>query len=284
MSSRRRHAEAGALAAYLEAIKDTPLLSAEQEGQLADRVAGGDAAARDLMVRANLRLVVHVARSYLHRGLGLEDLVAEGNLGLLRAVEGFDRGVGVRFGTYARHWVKQSIRRALMNQGQLVRLPAYMHTLLSKWCRASRTLADRLGREPSREEVGRALGLSPCRLRMVAAALEADAASRGRDGGGGDEQHEDATASLADARSGSAEEQVAGAELRDRLADRLDWLAERDATILRLRFGLGGDPPLTLQAVGDRVGRTRERVRQREKALLAELRCEFHVATSPAFA
>ena len=134
---RREFNPASPLQIYLQDINDTPLLSAEQERELAERVAAGDPYAREHMVKANLRLVVNIARGYLGKGLGLEDLIEEGNLGLMRAVEGFDGMMETRFSTYASYWIKQSIRRAVMNNGKPIRLPAYMVSLLAKWKRAT---------------------------------------------------------------------------------------------------------------------------------------------------
>jgi len=152
------------LETYLREINETALLTADEEKMLARRIAEGDRTARDRMVRANLRLVVNIARGYVGKGLALQDLIEEGNLGLLRAVEGFDPNVGTRFSTYASYWIKQSIRRAVMNNGKPIRLPAYMVTLLSKWKRANEVLADRLGRTPTPDEVGQALKLSKKKL------------------------------------------------------------------------------------------------------------------------
>src|SRR4051812_49448215 len=147
------------LETYLREINETPLLIADEEKQLAYRIEEGDSEARDRMVRANLRLVVNIARSYSGKGLGLQDLIEEGNLGLLRAVEGFDPAMGTRFSTYASYWIKQSIKRALINTGKTIRIPAYMVELLSKWRRATARLTEELGRTPTPEEVGRVLGL-----------------------------------------------------------------------------------------------------------------------------
>src|SRR5262249_11615335 len=144
---------------YWHDINNTPLLSAQDERALAEGVAVGDPYAREHMVKANLRLVVNIARGYLGKGLSLEDLIEEGNLGLMRAVEGFDGMMETRFSTYASYWIKQSIRRAVMNTGKPIRLPAYMVSLLSKWRRATTVLTDRLGRAPTHEEVGKALRL-----------------------------------------------------------------------------------------------------------------------------
>ncbi|HEY1067374.1 MAG TPA: sigma-70 family RNA polymerase sigma factor, partial [Pirellulales bacterium] len=147
------------LETYLREINETPLLTANDEKELAGRIAKGDMEARDRMVRANLRLVVNIARGYSGKGLALQDLIEEGNLGLLRAVEGFDPAIGTRFSTYASYWIKQSIKRSLVNTAKTIRIPAYMVELLSKWRRASARLTDVLGRTPTHEEVARILAL-----------------------------------------------------------------------------------------------------------------------------
>ena len=140
-------------------INETALLTAQEEKDLANQIAAGDVRARDRMVRANLRLVVNIARGYTGKGLGLQDLIEEGNLGLLRAVEGFDPNMGTRFSTYASYWIKQSIKRALINSAKTIRIPAYMVELLSKWRRATIRLTDELKRNPTPEEIARVLGL-----------------------------------------------------------------------------------------------------------------------------
>ena len=175
LSHRAEHHDlntASPLQIYLHDINDTPLLSADEERELAERVARGDPHAREHMVKANLRLVVNIARGYLGKGLSLEDLIEEGNLGLMRAVEGFDGMMETRFSTYASYWIKQSIRRAVMNNGKPIRLPAYMVSLLSKWKRASTILTDRLGRPPMPDEVGKALHLSKKKIGIVAKAIK----------------------------------------------------------------------------------------------------------------
>ena len=145
------------LETYLREINETALLTADEEKDLARRIGVGDTAARDRMVRANLRLVVNIARGYTGKGLALQDLIEEGNLGLLRAVEGFDPNMNTRFSTYGSYWIKQSIKRALVNTGKTIRIPAYMVELLSKWRRATAQLNDELGRPPTPEEVARLL-------------------------------------------------------------------------------------------------------------------------------
>src|SRR6266702_4380098 len=145
------------LETYLREINETALLTASEEKELAYRIEDGDGEARDRMVRANLRLVVNIARSYTGKGLSLQDLIEEGNLGLLRAVEGFDPGMNTRFSTYASYWIKQSIKRALVNSAKTIRIPAYMVELLAKWRRASAQLQDRIGRPPTHEEIAKEL-------------------------------------------------------------------------------------------------------------------------------
>src|SRR5208282_3465895 len=159
------------LETYLREINETALLSADEEKQLAYRIEGGDSAARDRMVRANLRLVVNIARSYTGKGLGLQDLIEEGNLGLLRAVEGFDPSMNTRFSTYASYWIKQSIKRAVINTGKTVRVPAYMFDLLVKWRRATNELQEKLGRVPTQEEVALHLKLPKKKFAIIKKAI-----------------------------------------------------------------------------------------------------------------
>src|SRR6476619_502463 len=167
----RSEAVQSPLETYLREINETPLLSASQEKELAYRIETGDAEARDQMVRANLRLVVNIARGYTGKGLGLQDLIEEGNLGLLRAVEGFDPSMNTRFSTYASYWIKQSIKRALVNTAKTIRIPAYMVELLAKWRRASSKLQDELGRAPTHEEVAKVMGLPKKKLNIIKKAI-----------------------------------------------------------------------------------------------------------------
>src|SRR5436190_11002791 len=160
------------LETYLREINETALLTAQDEKDLSRRISAGDHAARDRMVRANLRLVVNISRGYSGKGLPLQDLIEEGNLGLLRAVEGFDPEMGTRFSTYASYWIKQSIKRALINCGKTIRIPAYMVELLSKWRKATAKLSDTLGRTPTAEEVARELELPAKKLRIVKKAIQ----------------------------------------------------------------------------------------------------------------
>ncbi len=160
------------LETYLREINETALLTADEEKELAYLIAEGDVAARDRMVRANLRLVVNIARGYTGKGLPLQDLIEEGNLGVLRAVEGFDPTMDTRFSTYASYWIKQSIKRSLVNCAKTIRIPAYMVELLSKWRKASALLSDQLNRTPTAEEVAAELGLPKKKLGIIKKAIQ----------------------------------------------------------------------------------------------------------------
>jgi RNA polymerase primary sigma factor len=254
---------------YLEEINATPLLTADGECELAGRIAEGDAEARDHLVRANLRLVVCIARGYIGRGLHFDDLISEGNLGLLRAVESFDAAVGVRFGTYASYWVKQSIRRAVMNQGKPVRLPAYTVTLLAKWRRATAILIGRLGREPRPDEVARLLDLSEKRVRIAMEALSAERCFASRQPL--DDENGPGLATPPH-RCESPLESLVAKDDYTRLLEALSHIDVRFASVIRMRFGLGTGSPMTLHQVGTQLRLTRERVRQLEKKALASLR------------
>jgi RNA polymerase primary sigma factor len=250
--------------AYLREVAATDLLSAEEERALALGIAGGDAEARDHLVRANLRLVVRLARQARGRGLPFEDLVAEGNLGLIRAAEGFDPAVGVRFATYAKHWIGQSIRAALIRHGRPVRLPHHAVTLVARWRRAAAALRGRLGREPEPREVGVALGLSERKLRLAIEALRASELEACPE-----DEGESALDRLA---GGSPDAGLEEEESLGRLRAALGRLEEREARVVRLRYGLeAGSGPLTLSEVGKRVGLSRQGANVAERRALGRL-------------
>jgi RNA polymerase primary sigma factor len=268
----RRNCGQSPLDTYMRDINATPLMARDQERELGRRAAGGDAEARDHMVRANLRLVVRMARNYTGRGLPLEDLIAEGNLGLLRAVEGFDPDRQVRFSTYACCWIKQSIRRALVNTARTVRIPAYMVELLSKWRRAATRLQEELGRTATHEEVGRHLHLSKKKLNIVKEAIRACSPAPQADQSDShwslDKMVIDSHAKVPGTGTVEADDvrHVLG------LLDSMDW---REAAMLRMRFGLDGGDPRTLGEIGERFGVTRERVRQIVGQALGKLRARL---------
>jgi RNA polymerase primary sigma factor len=256
------------LETYLREINETKLLSAAEEKQLARSIAEGDAPARDRMIRANLRLVVNIARGYTGKGLGLQDLIEEGNLGLLRAVEGFDPTMGTRFSTYASYWIKQSIKRALINSAKTIRIPAYMVELLSKWRRASVRLTEELKRNPTPEEVGRLLGLQKRKLPIIKKAIQIYNSTPQSD-------QSDSGWSLGemvmDERMRSPDETMLENDVMSKIQEMLKDLDEREGTVLKMRFGLDDTEPHTLKEIGELLSLTRERVRQIETEALKKL-------------
>jgi RNA polymerase primary sigma factor len=259
---------------YLSQIDQTPLLRCEEEKQLARLIGEGDSAARERMIRANLRLVVKIARSYLGAGVSLEDLIAEGNLGLIRAVEAFDPSMNTRFSTYASYWIKQSIKRFLVTTRAL-RLPSYAVQMLREWRRAAAALEEKLRRTPTDQEIGGRLHYTPRQLQIIRKALQVMAPARHTGRTESELPLEDLLAGRADE---GPENHVAGQELVDRVMHLLGELGEREELVLRMRFGLGGSDPKTLSDIGKCLGLTRERVRQIEREALGKLNEKLHPA------
>ena len=256
------------LETYLREINETPLLTAEDEKTLAGRIEQGDQSARDLMIRANLRLVVNIARGYTSKGLALQDLIEEGNLGLLRAVEGFDPRVGTRFSTYASYWIKQSIKRALVNTAKTIRIPAYMVELLSKWRRATIRLTDELGRTPTPEEIARMLGLARKKLPIIKKAIRVYHSAPQTDQS---DQGWSLGEMVMDENTRSPDEELVTHDSLMHIRRMMENMDPREATVLKMRFGLNDQPPHTLKQIGESLGLTRERVRQIEHEALGKL-------------
>ncbi len=262
----REQTYATPLGDYLREIRDHDLLSADEEIELAEAIRTGDEAARTRLIGANLRLVVKIARDFEGRGLALEDLVGEGNLGLIRATEAFDPRFGTRFSTYASHWIKQAIRHALITTTATIRLPAHMVGLLTKWRRAERHHLREFGQPASFEELVVTLGLSDAKCRMVEKALIACRLMPvGGDRDDGDTLNE--TADLRDAPDASLEFDD---DRRD-LMRRFKRLDDRERTILTLRYGLGDHDAMTLKQIGLHLGVTREWVRKIEVRAVRKL-------------
>lgn len=267
-SSESRTSIQSPLEIYLKDINGTPLLSAQEEMELAESIAEGDLEARDKMVRANLRLVVNIARGYTGKGLNLQDLIEEGNLGLLRAVEGFDPSMGTRFSTYASYWIKQSIKRALINSGKTIRIPAYMVELLSKWRRTTSRLSEELGRTPTPEEIARRLGIPRKKVPIIKKAILINNTIPQT------EQTESGWTlgeMLMDERSPCPEDEMLANDNLKFVLEQLDLMDPREAAVLRMRFGLGDCAEQTLKEIGETLGLTRERIRQIETDALARL-------------
>jgi RNA polymerase primary sigma factor len=259
---------------YLKQINDSPLLTADEEKMLARRIIHQqDMAARERMVRSNLRLVVNIAKHYSNRGLSLMDLIEEGNIGLLKAVEGFDPENGARFSTYASWWIKQSIKRALINGVQPIHIPAYMVELMTKFRRAMRDLADDLGHPPSDAQLRKHLEVTQKKLGIIKQAVKAYNAPTQFYGGSGEDGNElTIEGAVADFNNPRPDAEVMNFDDLENMHDLLERIDVRASTILKLRFGLTGEDPMTLKEIGKRVGLTRERVRQIEHESIARLR------------
>src|SRR5437660_1351415 len=261
--SRLRRARSDAvqspLETYLREINETALLSADEEKQLAYRIEAGDGEARERMVRANLRLVVNIARSYTGKGLGLQDLIEEGNLGLLRAVEGFDPSMNTRFSTYASYWIKQSIKRALVNTAKTIRIPAYMVELLAKWRRATAKRQEDLGRAPTQEEVARYMNLPKKKLNIIKKAIRVYNAAPQTDN---TESGFSLDEMVMDGHTKTPDTEMVEADDLHHVLDLLEKMDKREPTVLRRRFGLDDEGPKTLKEIGERLGLTRESLRR----------------------
>jgi RNA polymerase sigma factor (sigma-70 family) len=265
-----RKSIAAGLGWYLEQIKSTPLLTAAEERRLARRIREhSDPLAREQMIHANLRLVVKIAKEYSNPGMTLGDLVAEGNIGLLRAVEEFDPDAGVRFSTYAAWWIKQAIKRAMINAGQPIHIPAYLAKLITKWRRAAAVLEARHARTPTTREMALELKISLKKADLVRQGLLAVTAPSQIGG-----ESRQAIAEMLAGDENSPEQVMMDASEVPFVRSLLRRIEEREAKILELRFGLDGydGPQRTFKEIGEIIGLTRERVRQLEKKALVDLK------------
>ena len=254
---------------YLKEIGSIPLLTQEQEQDLAKRKASGDLLAGQKLVEANLRLVVSIAKRYTGRGMSFLDLVQEGNIGLMKAVEKFDYTKGYRLSTYATWWVKQSVTRALADQSRTIRLPVHMVEAVNRVRRAQRMLAVRLGREPSNEEIGKEIGMSEKRVTEL---MQSSGDTVSLETPVGDEDGSNLGDFVADDANASTEEKAESVFLREEIDQMLQGLNPREREVIILRFGLESGHPMTLEEVGKRFKVTRERIRQIETAALRKLR------------
>lgn len=254
---------------YLDQIGKTPLLTPEEEASLARRVLKGDEAARQRMIQSNLRLVVRIARDYEDFGLPFMDLISEGNVGLIKAVERFDPDKGGKLSTYAAWWIKQSIKRALASHGRSLRLPVHMVDRIAGMRRVIQQLTAELGREPTNDELAMVMELPVTKIAHLQTLAKRSASLDAPIGEDGDATLGD---TVKDEAATNPYESLRGKSDRSDIEDLLKGLEPREAEIIRLRFGLDGEVPLTLEQVGARFKLTRERVRQLEHLALMHLR------------
>ena len=254
---------------YLSEIGFSPLLTAQEEVYFARRVLQGDAAARNRMVESNLRLVVKIARRYMNRGLSLLDLIEEGNLGLIHAVEKFDPERGFRFSTYATWWIRQTIERALMNQTRTIRLPIHIIKEINGYLRATRQLTQSLDHEPSAEEIAQVMGKSVADVKRM---LQLNERVASVDTPIGKDEDRSLLDAIPDENNPDPSQLLQDADLNEKLDLWLGQLNDKQRIVVKRRFGLGGQEKATLEQVGNEIGVTRERVRQIQIDALRRLR------------
>src|SRR5579872_6039937 len=258
-----------AIKLYLREIGQVKLLTPQEEIQLAARIKKGDKKAREQMIKANLRLVVKIAHDYENFGLPLLDLINEGNIGLMKAVERFDPSKGGKLSTYGSWWIKQSIKRALANQSKTIRLPVHLVDKISKMRRTAMKLQEVFGREPTDEELAEEMGMSPSRVAQMRTAAIRPASL---DAPIGDDESNNFAEVVQDENADSPYQQLEDKTVTNMLAELVKSLDERESTILQYRFGLDGGSEKTLEEVGEKFGVTRERVRQIQNIALNKLR------------
>jgi RNA polymerase primary sigma factor len=263
---------------YLREIKQIPLLTSLEENELAARIKKGDREARALMIEANLRLVVKIAHDYANLGLPLLDLVSEGNIGLMKAVERFDPAKGGKLSTYAAWWIKQSIKRALANQSKTIRLPVHLVDKISKMRLVSLRMSEELGREPADDELADEIGISS---RIVSQLKTVSIRPASLDAPISDEDSTEFGETVGDEDAQTPFELLRDKNLRDGMSDLLEVLNDRERKIIFQRFGLDGGKPMTLEEVGKKFKVTRERIRQLQHFALAKMRRALNKKETP---
>ena len=257
------------LRVYLREISKTDLLTPAEEVELAARIKKGDKKARAHMIKANLRLVVKIAQDYSGYGLPLADLISEGNIGLMKAVERFDPEKGGKLSTYGSWWIKQSIKRALANQSKTIRLPVHMVDKIAKMRRISALMTECMGREPSEDELAEELGLPRRKLALLTRASQRPVSL---DAPVNEDESIDLSDIIGDERAQSPLDALVDKNIHNQLDDLLEVLDEREHRIIGARFGLNGKKPMTLEEVGREFGVTRERIRQLQNVALEKMR------------
>jgi RNA polymerase primary sigma factor len=255
--------------AYLKDVRPIALLTPEEEVDLARRVQKGDKEARDKMIRANLRLVISLAKRYTNLGIPLSDLIEEGNIGLMRSVDKFDPEKGYRFSTYAAWWIKQGISRAIIDQGKMIRVPVYMNEEIVRYKRAVETLTQKLGRKPQQGEIAKKLQLTVDKVREMEQAISKMSSLDAPIGEDGDGQVHDI---VEDDSFAAPDELVETFLTKERARAMIDGLNERERQIIEMRYGLVDGEQRTLAEIADVLGVSRERIRQLEITILEKLR------------
>jgi len=263
---------------YLREIGQIRLLTPQEEIDLAARIKKGDREARALMIKANLRLVVKIAHDYANLGLPMLDLVSEGNIGLMKAVERFDPAKGGKLSTYAAWWIKQAIKRALANQSKTIRLPVHLVDKISKMNRVALQMSEELGREPTDDEVAEEIGISSHKVSQL---KTASTRPTSLDAPIGDDDSTEFGEIVGDEDAQTPFELLRDKNLRDEVSDLLEVLDDRERKIILLRFGLDGGKPKTLEDVGKKFGVTRERIRQLQNVALVKMRGALRKKETP---
>ena len=257
---------------YLKEIDEASLLTVEEEHSLGRRIVeDNDPQARERLVRSNLRLVVNIAKKYANRGMGLGDLIEEGNLGLIKAVDYFDPDRGTRFSTYAAWWIKQSIKHALLTNVQPVHIPTYMVSMINHWRRASAELELKLGRPPETEEMAEVLRLPLKKAKIIHQVVKVLSSVKNTASSEDSEQNPAFGLTLTDQNAHSPGDDLADDEEKAKVLRLLNEIEPREADILRQHYGLGGGKSMSLKEIGDKLGLTRERIRQIQRNALTKL-------------
>ncbi|MFA5320219.1 MAG: sigma-70 family RNA polymerase sigma factor [Candidatus Omnitrophota bacterium] len=259
-----------ALKTYLKEIRCIPLLTPEEELDYAKKVKKGDEQARKMMIRSNLRLVINIAKKYMYLGIPLLDLIEEGNLGLMRAVDKFDPKRGFRFSTYAAWWIRQGITRSISEHSKTIRVPVYMNDLIGKWKKTKERLSQKLKRIPSNEEIAKRLGLNKAKMDHILFWLSTSTSSL--DAPVGDEGDSQVLDLVENQTAVSPDSQIEHFMDKERISSLMEIMSEREHQILDMRFGLADGKSYTLAEVAVALGVSRERIRQIEEAALDKLR------------
>ena len=259
-----------AIRAYLKEVKKIPLLTAKEEKQLSRRIKKGDKRARESMIRSNLRLVINIAKRYIHFGIPLMDLIEEGNMGLMKAVEKFNARKGFRFSTYAAWWIRQSITRAIAEQGKMIRIPVYVNEMITKWKKAQQRMAHKLKRPPSNEEIAKKIGLPKDKIEQITAWMQTRTSSL--EAPVGEDGQTEVIDLVEDERAHSPDRNIAQFMQKERVDSLLGKMSTREKEILNMRFGLADGKTYTLAEVSKKFGISRERVRQIEEQALKRLK------------